>query len=64
VKCSWNEGNYKLVRTNVPYGETEPPYMDIVIVPATDERNHISEYWIIPALGGGGGKPAQRVKEG
>lgn len=64
LKCSWKDGGYKLVRLNVPYGDIEPSYMDIIIVPATNERSQISEYWVIPALGGGGGEPAHRVKEG
>jgi hypothetical protein len=62
VNCTWNGNGYKLVRTNVPFGEPEPSYLDIVIIPATTDRSHISEYWTIPALGSGGGTPATRVR--
>ena len=64
IKCSWKEGFYKLYWANVLYGEPEPAYMDIIIEPATGDRSKISEYWIIPAVGGGAAKPEQRVREG
>lgn len=61
LKCVWEGDLYEVVRTNVPYGEIDPSYLDIIIKPAAGDKQNISEYWVIPAIGGGGRELAHRV---